>query len=234
MRTDTYMFPHCGKEFKVKPVTGVEEELFADMKYKNNGGKLITAVLMSTVVEIAGEKPTEQMIKALVIGDRDYAMISLRKTSFGDEAEYKVRCPKCNKVLTVDYMFDSIEVVHNQEDGFPFELVDGIEGKEAIVQKAGYFKFPDGNVQEKVGAIVDANASKGLTALLAHCIEKIGDTVVTAENIRRMTKRDRDLILNIFMEKAPGPRLSLDVTCGACGVEFSSMIGADDFFYPSS
>src|SRR5436190_13049379 len=85
---------NCFKAVVVRHLTGRDEELLADRRYRNSAQQ-VTDFLAQVLVEVPGlDKPvSRELVAEMLIGDRDYLLLRLRQISLGDRVEQVMRCP---------------------------------------------------------------------------------------------------------------------------------------------
>src|SRR3954451_9318769 len=104
--------------------------------------------------------PPRQIAQELLVGDRDYLMIQLRRLTLGDQIAAVYSCPACASKMDVSLDLDDVPVEFSPQLHVMYELQ--LAG-ERIVR----FRLPNGADQESVGAIPGEDA---VTALLHRCI----------------------------------------------------------------
>jgi hypothetical protein len=73
------------------------------------------------------------------------------------------------------------------------------------------------------------NESSALNALLARCLQSVGDAPVTPELIERLSPAARLEIEREIERVAPGLELTLEVKCSECGRAFGVPFDVQDF-----
>jgi hypothetical protein len=221
-------------------MTGNEEAIIADPKFRNNGGKMITALLASSVTALdEGNKANESIIRRLSSADRNYLLLELRRLTFGDEMEAHYRCSHCQGVTVIMEDLSSIDIRRLEEGKTMPEirvtLQDGYKDPDGNWQYECVFRLPTGEDEESAGNRQD-NPARQRDALLARCLEQIGD--LEARRIRAMGIRilaslsmsDRLLIQKTLEEGALGPDLTRSVYCDQCGREYRTSLDMSHFF----
>lgn len=224
----------------LRKMTGHEEALLADPRLRSNGAKLVTALLSSCLTSLNGFKPVEsRLTRSLYSADRNFLLLELRKLTFGAEIECSYRCPRCGANVRVLEDLEQIEVRAGGEgEGgeITVELTDGYRDSNGDCHQRIVFALPTGEDEEAASGRKDNNASRQRDALLSRCLRKVGtmDTrKVEAAGLRilsELSMADRRLIQRALDEKAPGPNLTREVTCDACGDEFRAALDMTHFF----
>lgn len=222
------------RSFRVHELTGYEEEKTSNEKIRRNPAVFLTTLLHLCIDEIGGiGKPSVEQIRNLLIGDRDFAMLCLRRVSYGDDMEVTLQCPSCTDTRTETYDLSSVEVKRLEDDEprkAKITLSRGVQDPQGVSQKEVIFRFPDGRIQEKVLPIMQRNPSLGGTTLLTSCCEKFGNMRhFDTATFRKLSKKERDFIAKVLVQKAPGPEMSVPFTCD-CGYEGRVGFDFTDFF----
>lgn len=235
--TTTLTLPVETDEVMVRKMTGREESLLTDPKLRHNAGKLITALLASCVRTAADQPITTEAARQMVSADRNFLLLELRRTTFGDEMEAHYRCPRCQGVTLVLEDLSTIDVRPQQGDGeIRVELEDGYVDTEGRCHRELVFGLPTGADEEAAAARRDANPSRQRDALLARCLRQVGDMEerrIRAMGVRLLTDlsmSDRQLIRRTLDEYAPGPDLTRTVVCEHCAEEFRTTLDMSHFF----
>lgn len=211
------------------PMTGETEEAIADPKVRDNGGKIITALLES-VTEGIGTVPrvTKEVIRDLTTIDRDFILIKNRQVSLGDNIEYIDNCPHCRAKNEIHVNLANIEpkYLDNEEDReITFELPVGYLDASGNVHKEVTITLPTGRVQERVAQIVRANPAQATTAMLQLITLKLGTLdFINPDVFKKMTKKDRDFISSKLSGLEVGVKFDTEVMCSECGSDFTTSI----------
>jgi hypothetical protein len=228
------------RQVTLRKMTGREEALLADATLRSNGGKLISALLANCVVSIEGVSPvTPEIIRQLTSADRNFLLLELRRLTFGDEMEAHYRCPQCQGVTPVLENLADLEV-RPAENGsiptIPVRLQDGYQDPDGNWQYDLLFALPTGDDEEVAASRRDANPTRQRDALLARCLQQVGDLEV--KRIRALGSRilsdlsmgDRRLIQQAMDAQTPGPDLTRSVICRHCGEEYRTALDMSRFF----
>jgi hypothetical protein len=211
-------------------MTGEDEENIAHPSVATNGGRIITTLLARTVKLLGDKPPTQDMIRNLLIGDRDFLMVKLRQITIGNDYTVKVSCPKCAEKVEVKINLDDLEVkkLESETYEFPFELHKGyLEG--STIHKKGAMKLPTGVEQEFLAA--SQNKGAATTALLTRCCVKLGTLkAITPNIIRGLSFNDRNTMGRLLTEKMPGLVLEASHSCPACQNQWTEPLQVADFF----
>lgn len=224
----------------LRKMTGNEEALIADPKLQNNGGKLITALLASCVVALdENGKVNESTISSLSSADRNYLLLELRRLTFGDEMEAHYQCPHCHGITMAIEDLSTLEVRKMENRNTLHEvqvtLKDGYKDPDGNWHYECVFRLPTGEDEEAIGNR-SGNRAKQRDALLARCLERIGDLepkrirAIGMHILASLTMSDRFMIQKALDEGALGPDLTRLVYCDHCGRDFRTTLDMSHFF----
>lgn len=200
-------------EVEVRELNGYDEETLARIPF-DQPARLYNAILRQGVVRIGDEKATPAALDALLMGDREFLLIAIRRATWGDELSLDIRCWSCNEEFTA--------ILKLSED-IPITKLEG-ENRNFVVELRGghtaRLHLPDGSAQlALLNAGSEGNVGTVNTALLTACIESIDDLpVVGTPPVQRLSVRDRNKLLTAISERAFGPQLGeVKVPCSECG-----------------
>jgi hypothetical protein len=227
-------------ELSVRKLTGNEEALLVEPKLRQNGGKLVTALLASCVRDAdTGAKLPPATIRRLTSADRNYLLLELRRVTFGDELEARYHCPRCGESTLVLEDLGELDV-RRVEDGAELEIVveleDGYRDRDGTVHRELVFGLPIGEDEEAAASRRDGNASRQRDALLARCLRRVGDLeprrveALGSRVLSDLTMSDRRRIQQAMDDAAPGPNLIRTVSCDRCLEEFRALLDMSRFF----
>ncbi len=224
----------------LRKMTGKEEAILADRRFQKNGGRLVTELLHSCIVQLGELSPNgRSTVSNLYSADRNYLLLKLRSVTFGSELESSYTCPSCSEQLHVNEDLDDLPVTvvpDGEEQGDVLvELVDGYVDKEGNVHTALALRLPTGADEEAVASQMRENPSLGKNALLARCIRSLGEMprhrleALGPRIMSDLTMTDRRLIDQALNDAAPGVDLVRRQECPACGREFSASLDLSNF-----
>lgn len=93
----------CFREVKLHPPTGRVEELLGGASNSRFLASAITTLLAYCIERIGPiTEITPEIVRDLLVGDRDYLVLKLRQMTIGDRVEATLVCPNthCGKILT--------------------------------------------------------------------------------------------------------------------------------------
>lgn len=231
----------CGAlhlEAELIPLGGREEELLAGRE-KMSGAALVTSVFCNCIRKIGGISPvTEEVARGLLVADRQFLLLGLRRATFGDKVQASVSCPwpDCGSRVDMDFSINDIPVKESANKGpvYTMELSQAaaLQDDHGIKRRKIFFRLPNGADQELLSQLVSENEARAFTALLGRCILGIGSPEKPDEKlIHKLSPLARMEIEKEMEAVAPKVELTLGAKCPECGREFSIPFDIQDFFF---
>jgi len=225
------------REVEVVPLSGREEELLA-------GRSTVSAALVTAVLERCTRRigaispPGREVVRGLLVADRQYLLLKLREATFGDQVQGTVRCawPDCGAKVDIEFSIRDIPIRESEQKGPVYEMDLSPEAawqdEQGALHRRLSFRLPNGADQESVGPLLAVNESEALTELLARCILSIGSwRNLTASQIAELSPLARLEIEKCMEQTAPAVELSMEVGCPECGRRFTVPFDLQDFFF---
>lgn len=221
------------REVELTALSGREEELLAD---RNVGAAaLVTAVLARCVRRLGPWQPvSEDLIRGLLVGDRQYLLMKLRQITFGDRVEALVRCPwpDCGEAVDIDFFVSQVPLKEAQARSrlCTLDLSETAAAESALGAGASVcFRLPTGADQELLSPLLARNEAEALTALLSRCVEQINAAAADPEVVQRLSPAARLEIERAMQAAAPGVELTMDAKCPHCQRSFAAPFDVQDF-----
>lgn len=214
----------------VRELTGADEEYIAKQSATGNLGKIISAYLERGVESIGGQPVNSEMLKMLVIGDRDALLLKIRQVTFGDTITFDPYiCPECGEESTVEYDLSVVPIRESDPEealNFKVELRDG---------RVALCTLPTGADQEVIFSITNKTPAERAaiqnTVLLGRCVNSIDGAPFTPEHAAALGLADRRRLLKVLDEKQPGPDYNdVRIQCSDCGKESPMFVSIGDLF----
>lgn len=226
----------------LRKMTGRDEAIIAEKKHRHNGARMITELLASCLVRLGSiERPGSSVSRKLYSADRHLLLVKLREITFGPEMEASYSCPTCREATMMIEDLTTLEVVQLENGDIPedivVELEDGYVDRNGDVYDTMVFRYPTGEDEEKIAAIIRENASRGRNALMARCLKAMGDMPrsrlegLGTAVFNDLTLSDRALVDRALNDGgAPGVKMRRDITCFNCGRQYSANLDMSNFF----
>jgi base plate protein len=214
---------------RLRPISGFEEEYIAANAATANTAALCNELLARCLVPPGSDPgPRRGEVAALLVPERDLALVALRRQSFGDRVESEATCPSCGVVNDLHFTLSDLPIGATIP---PREIVVDSHSTTAVV------RVPTAADQEALLRSQGATttAAERRTALVARLIERIDgrDGPLSDEEARALPSAVRIAIVQAIEAVLPPVDLSMDVECSACGVGFVVPFELQAFFLPS-
>lgn len=227
----------CFQTVIVRQLTGRDEELLADRRYRN-AAQQVTDFLTQVLLEVPGlDKPvSKQLVAEMLIGDRDYLLLRLRQISLGDEVEQVLKCaaPACGKKADVQFLISELPVrrVNAVQPWYEFELSRPARQDDPNSAHV-VLRLPTGLDSEAVLDCRDVNPALANTKLFARIVKRLGRTGLSEAEARDLPLYTRQEITAFVNQVTPGPELKIEIQCPHCGADMSYPFDLYSFFLPS-
>lgn len=213
----------------VRELNGYDEERLSRIDLNKNFAVFMTELVTMGTTDLGGQAPTKDVVKDLLVGDRDALMLGIRVATYGNEVEYKMHCDTCGNDSAVgielDSDLDTVEMTDKKEREFVVPLRNG-EARVALL---------NGRTQEAfAGDLFKKTQAEINTIVLAHCVTSINGnpTLNREDDVKRLSAGDRATLGDFLAEHQPGPKLTepIIVHCATCGEEFPITLGLPAMF----
>lgn len=227
----------CFREVKLHPPTGRVEELLGDASNSPFLASAITTLLAHCIERIGPIIDiTPEIVRNLLVGDRDYLILKLREITIGDRVEAIIVCPnpQCGEKIDIDFDLRHTPVKEGEISSQVFTVTlprqEAFEDNEPNRHYEIEFRLPNGADQEELAPLVVNNESEAVNKLLARCIQRIDGTMEIDESqIEKLPLSARRKIEKTMMELAPQVDLEMEAKCPECEKAFSFPFNVSQF-----
>ena len=206
---------HRLESAELRPLTGRDEEWLAAHPTAPSA-IAVTRILTSCLVRIGDAKPTEKLVRRLLVGDRDFLILQLRRLTLGDEFHVVFPCTACGNKMDVLFDADTVPVTVRPQTRSEYSIQLGLAGDSGSTVR---FRLPCGADQE---AVVHLEPERAADMLLDRCVLENGGS--------SFSSADREAIADAMEELAPQVDLELDLVCPDCGNQFLAPFDTTAFF----
>lgn len=239
-------------EVMLNEISGKEEDMLASKKVPDQKkmNQLIVACI-SRLGSITDRERIAAAVPEMLVGDRVFLLIAIRRTSLGDDYPYKDECPSCEKESLMSINLGELDISPMPEPTkriFDAKLparsalrqwADSGELPEAEERapsgKSVRFRPVSGRDEEKFGAVL--NKEDALSKSLQARIELLDGKPPTVEDLQALSLTERQYLRDVIFDRADGGvETTLDVTCPKCSYDYTREldIGQLGFFFPSA
>ncbi len=170
-----------------------------------------------------------ETVRTLTVGDREALLLHLRRLTFGGRMPCVLNCPDpgCGEKMDLDLEVDEL-LVPPLEDGRPWH--------EIRVQEEGgsyriRFRLPTGGDQE-VSLDLAASDPQAAAVLLARlCIDRVESTTESGGLLDDWPETVTRAVSQRMAELDPQAEIVLNLTCPACGREFTTLFDTAAYFF---
>lgn len=222
------------KDFEIREMTGADEESLQINTRKNmNEARSINKLLERCIVRIGNMTPQSvgadkwrDIIRGLNVPDADYALLMIRRLSFGNDIVLTSTCPECGAGIKTIVPLSELDIKpYGGDDSHtsPFTLCTGIIDKKGNTYNKGEMRLPTNTDREVLLPLYKQNMGKAKTLMLTRLCTFDGLKVVTEDMIRNMRVHDRNILtdLNKSMNDF-GLDYHAEVYCEKCGADFNT------------
>lgn len=226
----------------VRELVGTHEEALAkawESAAKRGTMAFFMQVLLECGTARIGDEPekrTPDLLKDLLMGDRDQLLLGIRQCTYGDEIEIEQwPCPSCGDRTDISLsLSEDVKVIKLDDPVNEATFtVDLRKGRKATV------RLPTGHDQLAVFEQDSLTNKQRDSILLSRCIVSLHETDGSAMHVAGlggtvalgMSIPDRQVILGELIKRQPGPRYNdVRLTHQSCGEEVSLSLGLGDLF----
>lgn len=198
--------PGSGQKVEVRELTGSDEEALA--RVQGTFSRWV-ATMLDLAVEKIDDKPADSdAVGKLLVGDRDFLLMAIRRVTWGPEIELTgVECDNCGETFDPIVHTDDIPIKKLQNPSDSSFTVDLRNGRTAAV------RLPNGHDQAVYLDKEDISNAQRNTLLLQRCVASITDAQgmeMPVEGfpsmVRDMSLPDRMRIIREVNDRMPGAR----------------------------
>lgn len=219
---------------QIRELRGRDEEALARALATGDMTRYIDTIVKVGVVslgEIEDPKELTTALDELLVGDRDYLIMQIRRLAYGDDMKLDVQCPFCEEKFTVEYSFaNDVPLRPFEQDDRSQRLFDVDLPSGSVAE----MRLIDGKAQKRVFTTENIKKTDAeLNTLLLREVTLSFDRkpIKGVGPILDMASKDRTHLLHWLQDNQPGPRYA-DVTqeCPACVREFPLVVSLREMF----
>jgi hypothetical protein len=200
---------------ELRPLCGREEEWLARHP-RAPSAVAVTHLLSGCLLRLDDQPAHRDQVRRLLVGDRDYLMLHLRRISLGETIRAVLPCPACPAKMDVDFRAADVPVESRPQTASSYSL-DLVTG--AGPHRTARFRLPTGADQEAVLGLADEQA---VEALLARCLLDEGGAALLPS--------EQSAVIEAMDRLAPQLELELELVCPECSHTFVTLFDTTLFF----
>lgn len=217
----------------VRELNGEDEEKIAKARLSGEPEDFVRTVLECGVEKLGDERPTKDDFNSLVLGDRDYLLMEIARSTYGDTLDYeKVTCPHCG---------EQFDVTISIKDEVPVKRLDQVSDQQFDIRlsrdRVARVTLP--TVAVAADLAETSTAAEANTLIIAHSVQEItgpkGTIQISGDKdaARRLSIRDRQALADELYSRMPGPQyngVKFNHEPGGCGKEVRLEVTMADLF----
>lgn len=191
---------------RLRGLTGVEEEWLGEARATPSAVK-VTYVL-SRCVEWVETAPVDSgLIRRMLVGDRDFLMLQLRRLTLGDNVLAVVACPACQAFMDAEFRISDVAVEPRSQVSQWYASQRGVR-----------FRLPAGADQE---AVLGMSSDEAEQTMLRRCLA----------DDEPLLEEDAEAVIADMERYAPQVDVDLDLECPECKHRFQQPFDTSAFFF---
>ena len=201
---------------ELRPLAGREEDWLATHPGVPSA-VATTHLLGSCLVRLGGAAAGPELARRLLVGDRDYLMLQLRRMTLGERISAVVTCPACGERMDVEFRVDEVPVEWRPQHATD-HVVSLAAPAGADVPRTARVRLPTGADQE---AVLGLETAAAVERLLDRCL---------VEPDAGLSAAERGAVIAAIDQLAPQVEVELDLTCPECAQAFVVPFDTTAFF----
>ena len=201
----------------LRPLVGQDEMLFAERSGPDRHAGSITTLLAEAVSVDADARPAgPEFARALTVGDREAALLHLRRLTLGERLACVLTCPACGERLDLDVPARTLLLPPYAHDRRLHDVT--LAGEDGTYHVR--FRLPTGADQEcAAAALAVHDLAAAALLVLRRCVEAVTDS--GGEPVADLPAAVRAQLPAIMAQLDPQAELLLQATCPACSAPFT-------------
>jgi len=195
----------------LRPLSGREEEWLVRHRQMPNAAR-VTWLLQACVLSLADVPVTTDLARQMLVGDREFLVLQLRRLTLGDDVHAVVVCPACENRMDTDFRTSEVPVESRPQTSSTLTA--------RLADRIIRFRLPTGGDQE---AVVGKSTETAGDELFQRCLVDDGGKAPSAE--------EKQTIIEAMERAAPLVELELDLTCPDCRHHFVQPLDTTSYFF---
>jgi hypothetical protein len=195
----------------LRPLSGREEEWLTRRRQMPNAAR-VTWLLQACVLSLNDVPVTTDLVRQMLVGDRDYLVLQLRRLTLGNDVQAVIACPACGNKMDTDFRVSEVPVEFRSQNSSILS--------QRLADRTVRFRLPTGGDQE---AVLGKATELATDELFQRCLVDDGGKTPSAE--------ERQTIIEAMEQAAPLVDLELDLTCPECRHHFLQLLDTTSYFF---
>ena len=205
----------CLSQAELRPLYGREEEWLARHP-RAPSAVAVTHLLSACLLRLDDQPAHRDQVGRLLVCDRDYLMLHLRRITLGETIRAVLTCPACTAKMDVDFQAADVPVECRPQtaSSYTLDLVTG-----AGPDRTVWFRLPTGADQE---AVLGLAGEQAVEMLLSRCLLDEGSAALLPS--------EQSVVIEAMDHLAPQLELELELVCPECSHTFVILFDTTLFF----
>jgi hypothetical protein len=226
------------KHAEFVPMDGGVRKAISKKGVRDDFAKVTDIVLQQCVRRVGSYETTNpKTLGGVLLGDRDFLQMEIRRESMSDKLRAVVTCGACRKKIEVTFLLDEINVTRLEEGDF--EIIDDalcFRIRSTDPKLDAICRYPVGTDQETIVEFLDRNPTDAMYRLYTSCLLEwngkpgpFDPYFLDTQPVKLIDEFSRQ-----FADKKPGPIFDQKVPCPNkdCGTDIEFTFEGSDFFFP--
>ncbi len=207
------------RQIELRPLRGTDEAFLLDGGRKMPASTRVSHLLANCLTNFDGldlkrHNPLD-LVRAMSIGDREAALLYLRRATLGEQLSCILRCPECDEQMNVDLQIADLLLPPYEDVASSFQSKVGENGANETIS----FRLPQGSDQEAVIAMAQSDLAQAEQELINRCVIGNASELGMAHMPALLAQRD------------PQAEIRLQIVCPENKHQFSALFDAASFFF---
>lgn len=224
------------KTATVRELNGMDEEALSKALRSNNLIHFMDVLISRGTVSIGSEHASRDLLKSLLIGDRDELALAIRIATYGDKIDIENwECPHCKSILPISFSLNDEDDIPRRRLDNPADTVFEVELRKGAKAKV---RLPNGFDQEYIFEDANHTTAQRNSRMLEKCVLSYTNpegretqVVIQPSIVLSLSIPDRQKIIAEIAKRQPGPRYNeVKFRHDECGNEVALALGVADLF----
>jgi hypothetical protein len=223
------------RDAEVVPMTGLTRKAIAREDVRASPHKITSVMILQCLRRIGPVTSINgKVLDEMLVGDRDFLMLEIRRVSMGSDINATVECEKCKNKIDVQFSIDELEVTKIKEGDY--EMKDGVRVFRIVNTDPRLdilCRFPNGADQQIMAPLLTKNPVEAMFKLYSCCVLEWNGKAGPFEPrfFEGLPVSTLDKFEGAFSDKLPGPILKQSVPCPVCTADIEFTFQGSDFFF---
>lgn len=225
------------RDAEIIPMTGLTRKSLAREDVQSSPHKVTDVLILQCLRRIGPVTSPGKILGDLLVGDRDFLMLEIRRISMGDDINVTIECESCKKKIDVKFSIGELEIIRFADDAY--EVRDGVRVFRIKSQNPKLdvlCRFATGEDQKAAASLLQKNPVEFIFKMYSRCVLEWDGKVGPFEPkfFEQLPVSVLDEFEKKFGSETPGPILRQSVPCPVCASGIDFTFQGSDFFFRQS